>query len=293
MAAMPIRSCITLLFALLPCSLGAARQDAVYVASIQKWRAAHELRLRADDGWLSVVGLGWLKEGENRAGSAPGADIMLPAGTPSALGRFRLAGGLVTFEPSAGAAVEINGKPAAAQALRPDVDKVTAGSLTLFIIRRGDRFGIRVKDRNSAARRSFAGEQWYPARASWRVMARFEPASPGKTVPIANVLGQVANQASPGTAVFTIDGKPYRLDAIEEGRELFFIFKDGTSRDATYPAGRFLYTDQPRNGQVVLDFNKAENPPCAFTEFATCPLPPRQNQLPIRIEAGERYAAHR
>jgi uncharacterized protein len=289
---MLLRPIVALCLALL-CSLAVLAQDSPYVASLERWRADHEAALRADDGWLTVVGLAWLKDGANRAGSAADADVRLPAGTPGALGVFHLSSAAVRFDPAPGVPARINGQPAGARAMRPDADTISTGSLSLFIIRRGDKFGVRMKDRDSAARRAFAGEQWYPGREAWRVTARFEPYAPPKMIPILNVLGQTDPQPSPGAVVFTIAGKEYRLDPIGQGRELFFIFKDLTSADTTYPAGRFLYTALPQNGQVVLDFNKAENPPCAFTEFATCPLPPRQNQLPIRIEAGEQYTGRR
>lgn len=288
-----LRSAVGIIILVL-CSLaGLAQGGSPYLDSLERWRSDHESSLRADDGWLTVVGLGWLKDGANRAGSAADADVRLPAGAPAAIGVFRLAGGTVTFEPSAGVATEINGRPASQQTMRPDGDRLTIGSLSLFVIKRGEKFGIRVKDRNSAARREFAGETWYPGSEAWRVTARFDPYDPPRMIPILNVLGQVDPQPSPGAVVFTIAGKEYRLDPIGQGRQLFFIFKDLTSTDGTYPAGRFLYAPMPQNGRVVLDFNKAENPPCAFTEFATCPLPPKQNLLPMAIEAGERYTPHK
>jgi uncharacterized protein len=289
---MLLRPMVALCLALL-CSLAVLAQDSTYIASLDRWRAEHEAALRADDGWLTVVGLAWLKDGANRAGSAADADVKLPAETPGALGVFRLSSGIVRFEPAPGMPARINGQPAEARIMRPDADTISTGSVSLFIIRRGDKFGVRMKDRDSATRRTFAGERWYPGREAWRVAARFEPYATPEMIPILNVLGQTDPQPSPGAVAFTIAGTEYRLDPIRQGRELFFIFKDLTSADSTYPAGRFLYTSLPQNGQVVLDFNKAENPPCAFTEFATCPLPPRQNQLPTRIEAGEQYTGRR
>ncbi|MGE5361342.1 MAG: DUF1684 domain-containing protein [Bacteroidales bacterium] len=268
-------------------------QDADYARSIERWRADHESALRADDGWLTVVGLEWLKPGPNRAGSTPTADIKLPPPAPPNIGVFQLDRGQVKFEPAADARAQVNGNPASSMVLRPDVDKITSGTLTLFVIKRGDRFGIRIKDRESEARRKFTRESWYPARESWKVVARFEPYQPPKMIPIANVLGQVEPQPCPGVAVFVLGGKECRLEPIAEGSRLFFIFRDATSGKTTYGAGRFLYASRPEGGRVVLDFNKAENPPCAFTPFATCPLPPRQNELPIRVEAGERYSASR
>jgi uncharacterized protein len=273
-------------------SLAAGMQNRPPPTPLERWRADHEAALRADDGWLTVVGLAWLKEGENRAGSGPDSDVRLPAGAPTSLGVFRLATGAVTFEPAAGVDAATNNRPGAAGVIRPDLDRVTSGSLTLLVIKRGDRLGVRIKDSQSAARRQFGGETWYPGGNAWRVTARFEPYDPPKLVPILNVLGQVEAQPSPGALVFSVAGRRFRLDPLDQGGQLFIIFKDLTSGVTTYPAGRFLYAQQPVNGQVVLDFNKAENPPCAFTAFATCPLPPKQNHLPIRIEAGETYSPH-
>ena len=272
----------------------AAGQDGSSLASITRWRASHEAALRADEGWLTVVGLAWLKAGPNRAGTGPDAAVRLPAGAPRSVGVFGLGGDQVTFEPAAGASVAVNGKPASSsQRLRPDIDTITSGGLTLFIIERAGRYGVRIKDRDSEARRAFGGETWYPVREAWRVVARFEPYHPPKVIQVLNVLGQTDPQPSPGAALFTLDGKQYRLDPISEGGQLFFIFKDATTGATTYPSGRFLYASPPVNGQVILDFNKAENPPCAFTDFATCPLPPRQNQLTTSVDAGERYEKRR
>jgi hypothetical protein len=264
-------------------------QPAGPVASLERWRAEHEAALRSDDGWLTVVGLAWLREGENRAGSAAGMEVQLPSGAPPRLGTFRLAGGVVTFEPSQGVDAATNGARGTGGVIRPDVDRVVTGTLPLLVITRGDRVGVRIKDRESAARRAFAGEVWYPGSGAWRVTARFERYDPPKAIPILNVIGQIEPQPSPGALVFTLAGREFRLDPIAQGRQLFIIFKDLTSGDTTYPSGRFLYASLPANGQVELDFNKAENPPCGFTAFATCPLPPKQNQLPVRIEAGEKY----
>jgi hypothetical protein len=274
-------------------SLGGHAQNPASTAALERWRADHETALRSSDGWLTVVGLAWLKDGANRAGSAAGAEVLLPSGAPAALGTFRLAAGVVTFEPAPGVEAATNGRQGAGGVIRPDADRVTTGSVTLLVIKRGDRIGVRIRDSRSAARRDFTGETWYPASDAWRVTARLEPYDPPKLIPILNVLGQIDPQPSPGALVFTVAGREFRLDPVAQGRQLFIIFKDLTSADTTYPSGRFLYAPMPANGQVVLDFNKAENPPCAFTEFATCPLPPKQNQLPIRIEAGERHSAQK
>jgi uncharacterized protein (DUF1684 family) len=160
----------------------------------------------------------------------------------------------------------------------------------MFVIRREDRFGVRMRDLNSAMRREFKGVSAYPVRDAYRVRATFVAYEKPRTLVIPNVLGQALQMESPGYVTFTLNGQRLRLDPVyetDERKDLFFVFKDTTSRGETYPAGRFLHTDLPQSGSVVVDFNKAYNPPCAFTDFATCPLPPKQNQLPVRIEAGE------
>src|SRR5262249_18755152 len=172
---------------------------------------------------------------------------------------------------------------------------LTMGHLKMHIIERGGRYGVRLKDSDSERRKSFTGLRWFPISESYRVTARFVPVNPPAEIPIPNILGQVSDRTSPCYAVFNLNGQELRLDPVLEepdAEELFFIFRDGTSGKETYGAGRFLYTEKPHDGTVVLDFNKAFTPPCAFTPFATCPLPPRRNRLSVRIEAGERFSAH-
>ena len=169
---------------------------------------------------------------------------------------------------------------------------LTYGSFTFQIIKRGDKLGLRVKDSQNPDRLNFKGTEFYPTDLKWLISAKFEPYNPPKPMPITNVLGMESSETSPGAVKFEVDGKEYRLDAITEKNEprLFMIIADKTSGKETYPAGRYLYLNPPdATGHVVIDFNKAFSPPCAFTKFATCPLPPRQNRLPIAIEAGERY----
>ncbi len=276
---------------------GAAASQASYEDSIQTWRRDQEAALRADDSWLTVAGLFWLKPGPNRAGADPSNDIVLPKDrAPARVGVFQFRGGQTTFTAEPGAPVRVNGQSAAAAVrMRPDRDQVVVGDLTMFIIGRGERFGIRLRDKNSEARRTFTGRVWFPVSPSHRVMARFVPYNPPKQLPIVNVIGDTSMMPSPGYAEFTLDGQVFRLEptAAPGDPELFFIFRDLTSRTDTYPGGRYLYTPLPQAGAVELDFNRAVSPPCAFTAFATCPLPPKQNDLPVRIEAGERYVAHK
>jgi uncharacterized protein (DUF1684 family) len=277
--------------------VGAA--DTSYVQQMEQWRALREARLKSDGGWLTVAGLFWLNDGDNTAGSAADCDIKLPKGSVAAhIGTFRLHEGKVSLNVAEGAAVEVNGTPERTAELKSDSDKggpdvVSVNALTMFVIRRGDKVGIRMKDRNSEYRRNFTGLHWYPVRPQYRVTARFVAWLEPKTIPIANVLGQTEATPSPGYVVFTLNGVETRLDAVTEDDSLFLIFRDQTAGKTTYGAGRFLNTEMPKDGAVTIDFNKAYNPPCAFTPYATCPLPPPQNRLPIAIEAGEmKYNDH-
>lgn len=251
-----------------------------YQSEIAQWREKRESALKADGGWLTVAGLFWLHEGSNPMGTDAANEIVLPDGAAHA-GAFELHQGKVTV-----------GTPG--RELKPDSsDVLKVGRLSLFAIRRGERLGIRLKDPDSEYRRGFHGLEYFPADEAWRVTARFvaEP----KKIPILNVLGQTEESECPGYAVFRLAGQEERLYPILEepgAKELFYIFKDQTSGKETYGAGRFLYSDLPRDGKVVLDFNKAYNPPCSFTPYATCPLPPPENRLPIRVEAGEKKYGH-
>ena len=273
-----------------------ATADEAYRAEVRRWRADREARLTADGGWLTVAGLFWLKEGENRFGTDPAADVVLPVGSaPAKAGVFTLKGERVTVTLLPGASGRVGGKPAeGAVVLRADTseasDVLEMGDLGLNVIERGGRYGIRLKDKNNAARKTFTGLKWFDVKEDHRVEARWVPYPEPKPLNLPNVLGQVEAMPSPGYAEFTLAGKPLRLDGVLESpqaEELFFIFRDQTSGKETYGGGRFLYSDLPKGGKVVLDFNKAYNPPCAFTPYATCPLPPPQNRMPIRVEAGE------
>ena len=257
--------------------------------------------MTADNGWLTVVGLFWLEPGENRVGSGAVNRVLLPAGkAPHTLGKIRLSADRVWFEARRGVEVTHDGKPVESIDLQSDekgdATLLKHGSLSFHLIKRGDRMGVRVRDSESDARRTFHGIPAYPVKSAWRVPARFEPYPAGKSIPVPNVLGTVSNEPSPGAVVFRIGGKAYRIDAVEEEGtdELFLIFGDKTNGIETYGAGRFLYVPRAAaDGKMVVDFNKAYNPPCAFTAYATCPLPPPQNRLGVKIEAGEKeYADH-
>jgi hypothetical protein len=265
-----------------------------YAKEIDQWRAQRLSDLTSENGWLSLIGLFWLKEGPNTFGSNVANDIVLPKVPPHA-GKFVLTNGVVTFDALANT-FTVDGAPVTSLQLKSDAEEkptvVRLGSLSFQIIKRGDKLGLRVKDKDNAARANFQGLEYFPANVKWRIDARFEAYNPPKPVPILNVLNMESDEASPGAIAFEVDGKTYRLDAITEKDEprLFMIFADTTRGKETYGAGRYLYVDPPdKNGRVVIDFNKAYSPPCAFTDFATCPLPPKQNILPFPIDAGEKY----
>ncbi|HYL35682.1 MAG TPA: DUF1684 domain-containing protein [Bryobacteraceae bacterium] len=267
-----------------------------YRAEMAAWRAGHESELKAEDGWLAVAGLFWLKEGTNTAGSDASNYIVLPRG-PAQAGVFEFRDGKTSFRASPGVAASVNGKPlTSTAALQDDTndspDQVQLAGLTMLVIHRGNRSGIRLKDPESKTRREFTGLRWFPVNESYRVSAKFIAYPKPRMIPITNVLGETEPEASPGYVEFSLNGRPLRLDPVAEDNRLFFIFRDLTAGKETYPAGRFLYADMPKNGVVDLDFNKAENPPCAFTAYATCPLPPKENRLPIRIQAGELDYGH-
>jgi len=265
-------------------------------AETRAWHADRVARLTSEDGWLTLVGLHWLDEGANRFGSAPDNDLVFPAAFPARAGTFTRKGYTVSLVLEPGSSLTLEGKPFTGGALRSDADgkpdTLALGSVRFFLIRRGERLGVRVKDSEAATRKAFHGIPTYAPSAAWRVEGRFEPATTERKISVPNVLGEVEEMVSPGTVAFTLGGKEYRLAPVVEpgSDQLFFIFADLTNRDETYGAGRFLYTGLPKDGKVVLDFNRAYNPPCAFTAFATCPLPPSQNRLKVRVEAGEKRA---
>lgn len=258
-------------------------------AVVEAWRRERYAALRREIGWLTLVGLGWLKPGVNRLGSADGNDVVLPSGPAEA--------GTVTVEGDgavAGGAFTIGGEAVAGLALVSDQEgeptMLELGSLRLCLIERGGRLAIRTWDTDARARRDFAGIDHWPVDPAWRLDARFHP-TPERSVPVPDVLGTVEEEPSPGEIAFEVDGARHRLQALEGGPngELWLVFADATNGHETYKGGRFLYTAAPEaDRSVVVDFNRAYNPPCVFSPYATCPLPWPENRLPIRIEAGEK-----
>jgi uncharacterized protein (DUF1684 family) len=293
---------IALLFALLPTP--AASQKSSWKEDNAAWRAAHTADLLKPDGWLSLTGLEWLQAGDNPVGSTPDNKIII-AGAPAHLAVLHLEGETVTLSPPAGGFPEdllLAGAPAKPQTLRVEANKdkvsprMTIGTLNMYVIRREERFALRIKDSHSAAIVGFHGLKWFPPNRAYRVTAKWTPYSPVKTITLATLVGTSYDQPVPGGAEFTVRGKTFRLEPVLEDpavAKLFFILRDTTSRSTTYGACRFLYTGFPGNGldkpgELVLDFNRLENPPCAYTPYSTCPLPPRGNRLPVALPVGEK-----
>ena len=281
-----------------------AIDKAAHDAQISEWKAKRLTRLTSETGWLTLCGLSWLKEGANAMGSDSTNAIVLPAGTaPAHAGTLTLSGGVVTLEALPGVTMTINDSVITRATLLSDADPavdptvVTIGRLTIQIIKRADQLGVRVKNKDNPARVHFAGLDYFPVDLKWRVVAKFEPYVPPRVLKTPTQVNTVQEDSCPGALAFEIDGKTYRLDAvIEKGAEdrFFLMFGDATNGHETYGVGRQLYSALPDSlGNVVLDFNQAYNWPCVFTIYATCPIPPRQNVLPIRVEAGEKmYAGH-
>jgi uncharacterized protein len=300
----PFTSFFAGLFLLLLLALPAFSQAPDFAKEELAWRAQHVGELQKPDGWLSLIGLEWLQPGETTIGSAPDNKIHLPASAPAHLVVLKLENDVVQLvAPNGGfpSGLQMNGAPATEQALRaePDHDKsnprMTYGTLNFYVIRRGDRFAVRLKDAKSPSLAEFHGLKWYAPDADYKVTAKWVPYNPGKKVSLITLIGTSYDQPVPGYAEFTLQGKSYRLEPVLEdpqSTKLFFILKDPTSADTTYPACRFLYTPLPsrgvtQEGELVLDFNHLENPPCAYTPYATCPLPPAGNRLPVALPVGE------
>jgi uncharacterized protein (DUF1684 family) len=268
-----------------------------YRDAIESWRRQREERLKAEDGWLAVAGFFWLEPGANALGSAPGSAIRLPDVAPARVGSLTHVAGATRVRVEAGVEATLDARRLDAGEEQPmgEGAVLRVGRLALTVIRRDGRDAVRLRDPDSRARREFKGLEWFPVDPAYRVVARWVRYTPPRRLKVPSVMGYVTDYACPGRAVFRLGGRELRLEPVlesDDATELFFIFRDATARHESYGGGRFLYADLPRDGSVVLDFNKAYSPPCAFTAYATCPLPPRQNQLDVRITAGEKFAGH-
>jgi uncharacterized protein (DUF1684 family) len=271
--------------------------DPAVVKEIEDFRAKHETDYRRD--YVTLAGLFPLKEGVNKAGSAASNDVVLPKPVAASIGRFVMNGDTVRFEPQPGAAVTLKDQPiAAAIVLTTDekgpADQLTiAPGMTLWVHMSGDRRTLRMRDINGEPARTFEGFRWFPIDQKFRVTARFVKDAQPRTVRIPNQTGDEETYTTEGIVEFVLDGQKITMRPMttRPGR-LYFIFRDGTSGRETYETARFLYTNLNPDGTTVLDFNQAYNPPCSFNPYTTCPLPPKENRLTVRVLAGERAYPH-
>ena len=269
-----------------------------YIKEIERWDVERLESVKSPTGWVNLAGLFWLNKGTNKLGSASSNELMFTKeGFPSLLGTFELNGDKVKWTTASGNEVWYK-KNQVDEMEVFNVDSISSPSLSYStyrwsIIKREDKIGVRFRDLNNPALDALTHINRFDVNPKWKINAYLEP-STFSSVAITNVIGQTYQQASPGKIVFEVDGKTYKLDAVEETAELLqVIFGDETNGIESYPSGRFLYVTRPGpDGKVVIDFNKSFNPPCAFSPFATCPLPPKQNILPIRVEAGEKTIHH-
>ncbi|MDP9468620.1 MAG: DUF1684 domain-containing protein [Chloroflexota bacterium] len=267
-----------------------------HASLVTAWRAARDARLRDPDGWLTLVGLHWLEVGENHLGAHPANQVVLHGHEiPPRVGSLWVENGQARLVPHAGVEVLHAGKPIGEMLLEDDHDGhptlLELGNLRFHLIRRGDRLALRVRDATAPELGQFQGMDSFPIDPGWRLVAQLEPAPAEATVEIVDITGSVSRDPTPGTVAFDRDGTTWRIEALPGGEDgsLWLIFGDATNGTDTYAGGRYLYTEPPAtDGSVVVDFNLAYNPPCVFSPYATCPLPPAQNRLALRIEAGER-----
>lgn len=305
------RSPTALLVTLAAVTMGCANDaplppPADYREQVEAFRAKRAQEIISPTGWAALVGLHFLTPGTHVVGASPDSDVRLTGpSAPPALGTLTVtqgsgdSPGSVRLVVAKGVEVRRGTELLTDTELKPGSKPdgyLTLGAMTMTLIRRGDRFALRVWDAKAPTLTSLSTLDWLPIDESWRVQARFEPHPAGRTMKILNVLDELIDMQNPGVAVFSVGGKEYRLEAVLESpdaKELFFLFRDATSGKTTYGAGRYLYTPLPQDGRVILDFNQAKNPPCTFTDFATCPLPPKGNVLALAVNAGELDRPHR
>jgi len=286
-----------ILILLISCS---PKVDPKYKKEVDDWHKDRLERLKNPDGWLSLAGLYWLKEGENTFGSDSSNDVIFPKWKAKPfLGSFFLDSGKVTVKMNYGFSVKNKGSKVSEILMINDMEGnptvLKFGSLSWNIIKRsGNMYGVRLRDSQNPLIKNLKTIQRFDVNPEWRIDADFHPYSPPQKIAIPNIIGTIDEEASPGYLEFIYDGKKYKVDVLNSGSNLFLIFADLTNGEETYGAGRFLLINRPApNGKTIIDFNKAYNPPCAFTKYATCPLPPKQNKLKLRIEAGEKkYGNH-
>jgi hypothetical protein len=300
------KSVATVAFSLIAV-FAAADTASQWKTDLLAWRAHREQGLAAPNSWLTLVGLEWLKPGLNAVGSAEDNRIRLPAPAPAHLAVIELKGDEITLHAPAdrfASTVQVDGAAAHVTKLADDAAPkptvVSAGSLSFYVIHRGDRYALRIKDSQAPTRVNFHGLHWYDPDAHYVVQAAWTPFNPPHLLKVPSVIGTTDEMPAPGEAEFMLDGRTLRLVPVLEdpdAKQLFFILRDTTSRTTSYGASRFLYTGFPDHGlaqpgHLTLDFNHLQNPPCAYTPYATCPLPPQQNRLAIALPVGEKKYSH-
>jgi hypothetical protein len=270
-----------------------------YKADVEKFRANRAEEIGGPTGWAALTGLHWLEAGAHSIGRAAANDVVLTApGSPLSLGTITVDARDAILRLAPGVTATVDGKPVTTVDFHPPkspVATMVVDTMSMTLIQRGQRLALRVWDSKSPDRLAFKGLKWYPIDPKWRIEATWTPHTPAPTLDIMNVLNEIVKMPNVGTAEFSLNGQRVKLEALLEepgAQELFFMFRDGTSGKQTYAAGRYLYTPLPKDGKVVLDFNEAKNPPCAFTRYATCPLPPASNRLTLPIAAGELDHVH-
>lgn len=273
-------------------AVGVAAQ--VYdTAALQKFRAGRETTLKQDNNWLTVAGLHFLSQGENRVGRDGTNDIVLDfPDVPGELGVVSLQGRQVSIRAMPGQTLQVNGQPVTEAALNlsgqgKPADTVTVGRVIFFAHFSGPRLAIRVRNLDSPIRTGFTGLKWFDPDPSYRVSARYTPYAQPKVIELPNILGDLEPFTAIGTVAFSVGGQSHNMEAWRSGQRMWLVFRDLTSGRTTYPSARFLYCPMPAAGDFMLDFNYAENPPCAYNPYTTCPLPPPQNRLKVAIAAGE------
>jgi uncharacterized protein len=277
----------------------AALAAADWKTALVEWRQRGEQSLRADNGWLTLAGRFVMKPGDNTFGTGAGNDLVFAKGLgQERIGTLTVADGKVRLKLAPGVTMAKDGVPFSERVMGTSVDKrdwVTMGRLSMHVIEREGRYVLRLADSESEVRKGFRSRLWYDPQPAYRVSATYTPYPPGRMLTIINVLDEASDEPSPGYVEFVLGGKTHRLDAVGDDEGLFFVLRDATAGDSTYGSGRFLYVPKkPEPGKpFVLDLNRAYNPPCAFSEFTTCPLPPKQNILKVRLEAGEKYPPDR
>lgn len=267
--------------------------DSQYITKVKEWHNKRIERLKKENGWLNLAGLYWLKQGENKFGSDKSNDVIFPEGkAPAFIGALTLHDSTVTIKVNSGIEVKSDGKVVTSLELKNDMQGETIlelGSLRWFIIKRQNKYGVRLRDIESPLVKSFKGIDTFPINSDWRIEANLEPYNPPKKVEVYDVIDNVDTTLILAALTFVKDGVTYKLDPLDADKQYFIIFADETSGKETYGTGRFLYIDKADStGKIYIDFNKAYNPPCAFTKYATCPIPLRQNHLKLKITAGEK-----